>query len=340
MRQAVLFILFLLSPPAHAEEARIVLLSLASCCPDEAWPEAEKAAVQELQGFDFTVEVVDATAVSEKDRRIELLETAKSHDAVCALRIVKLTEGGGVDLWIIDRVTGKMVYRQIPLKVEQDPESASIVALRVVELLRASLLELELPDVTPQLAPPQPTMQVVARDRPVKPEGPVGLLTGVSVLASPGEDTGVQGAISWLIDYRPIPPIAVELEGLVSFASSDIRKGNLTATFDVAAARAWLLWFIRPTGVVRPVIGAGAGIIIPWSQGVMSGRAHKEYGLVAYAGGTFKLVFAVTRSFWIRASFATGAVAPRVKIFFNGTRVARFGLPLLEGQLLLEIRIP
>jgi hypothetical protein len=333
-----LAILLLLSPPAYADEAKIVLLSLGSCCHDEAWPEAEKAAVQELQGFDFTVEVVQGTAVTEKDRRIELLETAQQHDAICALRIVRLTEGGGVDLWIIDRVTGKMVYRQIPLDVAQGSQSASLVALRVVELLRASLLELELPDVKPQTPPPQPAKDLVDRDRD-KPEGPVGLLTGASLLGS-FEGAGIQGAINWIVNYRPIPRLAVELEGLVSFASQNISDDNRSATFDVAAVRAWVLWFIIPHGVVRPVLGAGGGMLVPWAQEVKDGNAKKKHGLVAYVGGTLKVVLALTRTFWLRVSVAAGTALPEVRIKFNEEKVAFFGMPLIEGQLLLEFRIP
>ncbi len=338
MRQAAFAILLLLSSPAHAAETKIVVLSLGSCCPDEAWPEAEKAAVQELQGFDFTVEVVDGTAVSEKDRRIELLETAQEHDAICALRIVRLTEGGGVDLWIIDRITGKMVYRQIPLDVAQGSQSAAIVALRVVELLRASLLELELPDVTPQITPSPPVVELVDRDRD-RPEGPVGLLTGASLLGS-FEGAGIQGAINWIVNYRPIPRLAVELEGLVSFASQNIRDDNRSASFDLAAVRTWLLWFIIPHGVVRPVLGAGGGMLVPWAQEIKDGKAKKRYGLVAYVGGTLKVVFAFTRTFWLRVSVAAGTALPEVRIRFNDEKVAYFGMPLIEGQLLLEFRIP
>jgi hypothetical protein len=338
MRHALLAILLLVSAPAHAGEAKIVLLGLGTCCTDEAWPEAEQAAIEELQGFGFTVEVVDGSAVSEKDRRIELLETAQQHDAVCALRIVRLTEGSGVDLWIIDRVTGKMVYRQIPLDVAQGSQSAAIVALRVVELLRASLLELELPDVKPRIPPPPAAQKL----HPEKPEGPVGLLTGVSLLGSPGtpKSAGVQGAINWMVNYRPIPHLAIELEGLVTFASTGIKEAGRSTTFDLAMARAWLLWFIRPTGVVRPVLGAGGGLLVPWATELRGDRVRKEQGLVGYLGGSFKVVFAITRSFWIRTAFKIGATTREVAILFDGDRVASFGLPLIEGQLLLELRIP
>jgi hypothetical protein len=340
MRQALLAMLLLVSVPAHAGEAKIVLLSLGTCCTEEAWPEAEQAAIEELEGFGFTVEVVEGTAVSEKDRRIELLETAQQHDAICALRIVRLTEGSGVDLWIIDRVTGKMVYRQIPLDVAQGSQSAAIVALRVVELLRASLLELELPDVKPRI----PTPPAAQKLNPQKPEGPVGLLTGASVLGSI-KSVGPIGAINWIVSYRPIPPISVELEGLLSFASKGISEeigdDQKNTSFDVAMARAWFLWFIRPTGIVRPVIGAGAGVLVPWAkEETASGRPIKKHGFVFYAGGTIKVVFAITRSFWIRTAFKIGTTYPEVVIKFNNEEVERFGLPLFEGQLLLEFRIP
>jgi hypothetical protein len=92
--------------------------------------------------------------------------------------------------------------------------------------------------------------------------------------------------------------------------------------------------------VVRPLVGAGGGLIVPWSNEVASNRVRKERGLVAYAGGTFQLLFALNRSLFIRASFKAGAAIPRVDIFFNDASAAHFGLPLVEGQVLLEFRIP
>jgi hypothetical protein len=342
MRQVPLIVLLLLAPEARAAEAKIVLLSLEKCCPCEAWPEAEETTRQELLGYDFTVEVVDGNAISEKDRRIELFEIAKQHDATCALRIVRLTgeEGGGVDLWITDRITGKMVYRQIPIELAGDPEPASTVALRVVELLRASLMELQLPEMTPHTPPPEPVTKLVYVPRPPKPEGPVGLATGASILGSTG-GTGVQGAVHWNAGYRFLPFLSVELEGLVSFASKEIQNEHHSTSFDVATVRSWLLWTIRPRGVVRPVLGAGAGIMFPWSKEVgHSGDLIKEYAIVAYFGTSAQCIFALSRSFWIRASVKVGAAAPPVKILFNTEPVATFGLPLIEGQLSLELRIP
>jgi hypothetical protein len=47
---------------------------------------------------------------------------------------------GPVEVWVIDRVTGKSVVRRIPSQPESN-RAAEILAIRAIELLRASLLE-------------------------------------------------------------------------------------------------------------------------------------------------------------------------------------------------------
>lgn len=74
--------------------------------------------------------------------RLTLETAARQTGALAAIRAVP--SGLGVEVWIADRVTGKTVLREIQLDRDAiDPEAA--LAIRAVELLRASLLEASLP---------------------------------------------------------------------------------------------------------------------------------------------------------------------------------------------------
>lgn len=79
-------------------------------------------------------------------------------EGVASVRLVRVARGV-TELWVSDRLTGKTLVR----RVNADPErSPRLVALRGVELLRASLLELsspphdDAPPATPALAQPPP----------------------------------------------------------------------------------------------------------------------------------------------------------------------------------------
>jgi hypothetical protein len=78
-------------------------------------------------------------------------------ESVATVRLVRSTLGRGAELRVFDRLTGKSLVR----RVDADPERAPrLVAMRGVELLRASLLELaspppahdDVPPATPALA--------------------------------------------------------------------------------------------------------------------------------------------------------------------------------------------
>ena len=57
-------LLFSLAAEAWAADARVVIVSLGDCCPDEAWVEAETIARAEFAALDFEVQVVPGAAVA------------------------------------------------------------------------------------------------------------------------------------------------------------------------------------------------------------------------------------------------------------------------------------
>jgi hypothetical protein len=125
----------------------------------------------------------------------DLIESARASGAVAAFRVV--VQGDRADVWIADRVTGKVVLREmLPRGARID---GRVVALRAVELLRASLMELDVPRAAPQgeLAPP-PTLTQNAGLLPDLER--FSLSADSAFLWSPGgcgPAVGVAGAVAW-----------------------------------------------------------------------------------------------------------------------------------------------
>ncbi len=107
----------------------------------------------------MTVRTVEA---SSRDGRAEV---ERVEGSFATIAIVTTDLGAAADVWIADRLTGKTVVRRVVVPDPALPTAASDLAVRSVELLRASLLELrepsqrgrELPEEISRFPAPTPT---------------------------------------------------------------------------------------------------------------------------------------------------------------------------------------
>jgi hypothetical protein len=68
-----------------------------------------------------------------------LATSAQHAQAVAAMALIRQGDGASVDVWLVDRATGKTTLRTIA--VNSGADAASVLAVRAVDLLRASLRE-------------------------------------------------------------------------------------------------------------------------------------------------------------------------------------------------------
>ena len=186
MKRALLVLLLLAASPAAAA-SRVVLLRSGSA---EALPrQAETLLAAELRASGFEVLARERTAGLELRADIEAAAAALRPIAVLA---IASSDGAAAEIWLSDRVTGKLVIRRID--AGGDGDTAASLALRAVELLRGSLLEITVerppaPDPSLTLAPPADVARFVATSAPGHRawfvEG-LGLSLGAAVFATPG----------------------------------------------------------------------------------------------------------------------------------------------------------
>src|SRR5262249_41204308 len=111
-------------------------------------------------------QVVEMPVPSEAPAREALEAAARAAGAVAAVRLVPSPTDGGIEVWIVDRVTGKTVLREVvapDVSAGGAAARASTLAVRVVELLRASLLEMDAPHPSRGELPPTPELRAIAR---------------------------------------------------------------------------------------------------------------------------------------------------------------------------------
>lgn len=232
----------LFAAPAWAS-SRVVLLEPSAA--EGALRDALTRTRAELaaEGFEVVVRPLPEGA----DTRHTLEVAAQETDAEAAIAIASIA--GGAEVWVTDRITGKTLVRTVDVGDQPDNERPRALAIRAVELLRASLVEaVALPP--PRDAPPPKPLPRDLRDFVAPEAGPlegvgaqlsVGLLTGFGGIGpaggpalrlSYGLDTGLFARVAWAG-----PAFGTSIDGPLGSAS--VREEMLTLDIGFAPEVAW-----------------------------------------------------------------------------------------------------
>lgn len=292
----------------------------------------------ELDALGLRVVEVSAPAEDRSPRGLE--RAAREAGAFAALRIVPWERG--IEVWIADRVTGKTVLRE--LVVAPGEAADEVVALRAVELLRASLLELELPHEQSGDVPPPPAVKrLVSRPEPApapaESDPKFGIGLGVGPVLSPG---GVHPSWQIMLKARYVmaPRWGAELVGLLPTLPSAIHQPEGSADisiFFVGAALTFDLLAPPNPWTARAAIGVGGAALR------MVGSANPPYVsatdsvIVALPYTRLDLLYRIASDVRLGASIWAGVALPRATVTFADRQVASWGRPAGVGTGLLEL---
>ncbi|AUX46466.1 hypothetical protein SOCE26_079720 [Sorangium cellulosum] len=310
--------------------------------------------VAELESLGFRVELLDPAA--EPVSRASLEASARQAGAIAAIRAIP--SGRGVEVWIADRVTGKTVLREMASRAgdggAEELDDAAL-ALRVVELLRASLLEASLPEPPPGELPATPEIREKLRvpapsaladaPAPAHPQPApahaqelhVSLAPGV--LLSPG---GLGAAVSADLGLAWMPS---EHVGVVAFAAiplTSARHERPDLSVDLSALLVG--GGVRFTPRARrwaPSADLGLAALSLRTAGLVAGAdaTTGESSAVTVAPFTrLGLAFAVTPWLRLRADVLTGAIVQGVSVQIEGNEIATWGRPFLLSSAGVYIR--
>lgn len=334
------------TPAARAAEptARVLLVSLRTCCPEITWPRAERAVKDEIAAAGLRVMVEQGASGEEGARRRELKRRARSRDAHFAICIARTSEGSSTaDLWVFDALTDKTLLRQLPLGREEGGESADITGLRVVEIMRASLLELKLKKIGGRAhAKPEPAERLV-KDLEVRRKRGfkrLSLALGPIGWGSTG-GAGFVFGVGLEARFRPWSILSFAVDGAVSLASSELSGPEGSADFNLLLYRLWVYFHLPVKFRIKPVLGLGVGRATAWA----SGTAEKPYDpssvqtSVTYLGGSAQLDLELVEHLYLFVGLRVGLLTPPLSIKFDEREVASFGAPLFGGQLGLQLRL-
>jgi hypothetical protein len=291
----------------------------------------------ELRSLGFEVVSVNASVSSEDAVKslTQLEAVARSSDALAAVQVVAVD--GAVDLLIVNVRTHETVVRRV---VSADP---AIAALRSVETLRASLIDLL------ALAPRAPEARVPRQ--PSKPATPPATgqrnqdRYGLELGLGPALGTGsfdpswhALGAFRWMWSGS----WGAHAIGVAPLTASRVNGGEGHASIRFGLLGAGLTWQPLEESWWTPYVGVGLAGALLHSQGAptagLTGYSHDTLVACPYlqAGARF-----LRAGPWrIHVSFLAGLSAPRPVVIFVDRTAGTWGRPLLMGSLGIDFGWP
>jgi hypothetical protein len=293
---------------------------------------------QEIEALGFRVEFQPEAVPM---RSLEAV--ADEAHALAAIR-VKSLDAGGIEMTVLDRVTGKTVHRELTRAADGDPAGEELVATRTVELFRASLMELSA-DHPPRGDVPAapPVRALVRRDQQQSNRrgGSVSLAVGPALLLMPEWRPSAQLwlAASWLSSAG----FGVNATAFTALSSAHVAGSEGAVDLTAKIYRLGATWAVRPEGA-----SFSARFSAGWSLTTLSLRATASapylaspadrvaWGPWLSASGQVRL----SEHFALLAELSAAVSLPTETVRFAGRSVADFAQPAFLAAVGPELAWP
>lgn len=169
-----------------------------------------------------------------------------------------------IEVWIVDKRTGRPVVKRTPYQPGDEERPVEVLAIRAIELLRASLLESDMAAAAPTPAPPLPSPVVVTRfvDRTVEAghDARWGVEVGASLVTS---TDGLGPTFLPLLRLDRVLGSWCVAQATVAGLGTQARVGSAMETAQVTQQLALVGANIRLRAAarVRPSFSLGAGVL-------------------------------------------------------------------------------
>jgi hypothetical protein len=274
--------------------------------------------------------------------------------SLATITLIGNPDEGPAELWIVDGVAGgRAAVRRLLVPAGSTTHDDEVLAIRTLEFLRASALELArggtaipVSTPTPTPAPPSSALppSVVAPEppRPAVPLGPDGAPGALSFeLGLSLFETSRSLGPAFLPLARLRAELVSVLETRITLAGLGTRpqvtKPEGTASVDHTFGLVELRTTFRQGRAVRPAVGLGGGVLLVQVDGAGNGpyegrRGHAWAGLFDLSAG---LTLAVGRRIALAVEAHGQVAGPSPTVQFYGREAARIGRPALLTSLTL-----
>ena len=238
-------LLVFFASPARARGTRVALIQPPSQG-DELLTETRSRLKFELEAAGFEVDVIEAPESLDASAQVSSL--AVNPSALAAFTIVRAGKGPDAEIWVGDRLTGKIVVRRIAVEATKG-SSPTLLAIRAVELLRASLLEATVETEGSRAAEPAVPPDVAKWMGPARTSGRRLLLQGATVEAGVAAihsfgGVGPSFAPSLRIGYGSASGLATRIHVAGPAISQDLQAAGGSASVRQELAAAELVYVL------------------------------------------------------------------------------------------------
>jgi hypothetical protein len=282
-------------------------------------------------GFEASI-VEGATNASGNSRAdLERLATERGADAVVA--VVGDVSPDSVEIWVIDKVTRKSVVRRMPFQAAATQTSKTL-AIRAMELLRASFLEIDLAADSrpnePVVAPPPAVVRLVEMERLARHPERWGVeVGGAAVMSLDGIGPALLPTVRFDASVRPWFLTHATLAGLGTRPSVESPAGSA----HVAQAYGLLGGSFRlpASTLVHPFAELSAGVLHTSVEGRADApnrsRTADQWSFVGDAG--FGTLLRLPDRFYLSLAAHVQLAAPHPAVRILGAVVATSARPNL-----------
>jgi len=324
--------------PAQSEDAiapaRVVLLSGAGAREPALLTRIRRTRA-ELDVAGFEVLEITSTADAIPTTAEDIARWTAETDA----RVVAVFDPLRVraELWSRE---GGGTYERIAIVVGDmgSPDADAVFAVRLAEVVRAVLIDVEpRPAAAPKPAPKPPP---VAAPPPEPAPTRWAVRLGAHALASSGRLGAMIGpTLGGTVMLGTRRRLGLDLE-LVATALQGRRTGSGgTAQVGFATARVHAGVWPWPEARVSPGFGAGVGVLVAWTQGRGTGDfvGRTDVTAVALPSVAADLAIGLTPRLRLRFGARLGVALPAIRVIApEGT--ARAAQPLFDGGVALEVK--
>jgi hypothetical protein len=247
-------------------------------------------------------------------------QLSRDQSAVAALRI-----GDGIEVFCMDPATHETIVRQVLIGPER-----SVVVVRAVELVRASLLEVAARHVVAEVhvAPPPPPREHVFTAE-----------AGPAIAASPG-GVGPIAEVAVAVRWRPRTAFEISAGVLAPAVASTVSGDAGRAAIQLTAPTVEASYVTAVAGIELRA-GGGAGAAWLRMRGTPApGFVARDADVVTSLGfvrGSIGRTVADRVRLWLDLRLAVAA--PRPVVVFAGDSVAAWGRPAVIGGAGVEVAL-
>jgi hypothetical protein len=293
----------------------------------------------ELTSAGFDTEIVDGAAAGNVpgDSRADLEQLAARRGADAVVAIVGDLSPDSVEVWVIDKVTGKSVVRRVPFEPTA-PRASGTLAIRAIELLRSSFLEIDLaahdrPNAPGAAAPPA-VVRFVETERLARHPERFGVeVGGVGVMSMDGVGPAVLPFARFTWGLHPRFAAQAELAGLGTRPTVETLAGSAQIAQAFALIGGSLRF--RSGERVRPFAVLSAGVLRTSVDGRADppnqGRSVGQWSFLADAGGGAQV--RMPDRFYLAVALHAQLAEPYLAVRFVDSVVATSARPNLLASL-------